>query len=363
MIDLSSIDVVDMLERLGIRGVRLTSGGREANFSCFKGGHAHGDERPSAYINVETGLGWCFGCHSKWNVVSLVAEVQEVSTADAQRWLRDTYGLEFSEPDGGSMVGELENRLRPRMVEQDRTRPSVGYLSMMRADWHSNDPVREEWQWYMIKRGFTLDTLKSFDVGYDYWCKRLTIPVFDLDGELVGVKGRAWREGHKPKYDIIGDVGEGTRYGFHPYEASKVVFGLQRHRELKIAIVFEGELNAVAAEQAMIECDAHVARAVAIGMSYMSQRHAQLLAREVDHVYLFRDPDDAGAGFVHGHVNSRGEREPGAIDLLEPLVSTWVVSGQEYDAAEYVRRGESSRIIELIQSAHSSLARSVPITI
>jgi DNA primase len=356
VIDLSSVDVVDMLDRLGMRGVRLTSGGREANFSCPFAGHAHGDERPSAYMNAETTAAWCFSCHWKGNAISFVADVQNVSVIDAQRWLRDTYGIDFVEPAGGSMVAELEARLRPRVETQPRTRPSKGHLTIVRADWHSNDPVREEWQWYMIKRGFAIDTLKSFDIGYDYWCKRITIPVFDLNGELVGIKGRSWRENHKPKYLILGDQGEDTRYGFHPYEASEVVFGLHRHRHLKIAVVFEGEFNAVACEQAMVEHGAHVARSTAIGMSYMSQRHAQLLAREVDEVYLFGDPDSAGEGFVRGHVDSRGLRQPGAVDLLEPLVSTFIVRGQEHDAAEYVRRGESSTIIELIRSARSSVA-------
>lgn len=356
MIDLSSVDVMDMLVRLGLSNVRLTSGGREANFSCPRAGHAHGDEVPSAYMNVETTATWCFGCHFKGNAISFVAEVQEVSTADAQRWLRDTYGIEFSEPEGGSMVGELERRLRPRVEEQPRTRPSVGFLSMMRSDWHSNDPMREEWQWYMIRRGFTPDMLTSLDVGYDYWCKRITIPVFDLDGEFVGVKGRAWQDGRQPKYDILGDVGESTRYGFHPYEASKVVFNLQRHRDLDIAVVFEGELNAVAGEQIMVECGAHVARSTAIGMSYMSLRHAQLLAREVDSVFLFGDPDSSGDDFVRGRVDSLGKRQPGAAALLEPMVGTWIVTGQEHDAAEYLRRGEGSTVIELIKSATSSLA-------
>jgi DNA primase len=356
VIDLSSVDVMKMLSLLGIRNARLTSGGREANFSCPKAGHAHGDERPSAYMNVETTAWWCFGCHSRGNAIHFVADVQSISTTDAQRWLRDHFGIEFVEPQGGSMVGEIEARLRPRVEDKPRTRPSVGHLSIVRADWEPHQRGYEDWQRYMIDRGFRPDMLASFDVGYDYWCRRITIPVFDLDGELVGIKGRSWREEHKPRYLILGDTGDSTRYGFHPYEASEVVFNLHRHRDLKIAVVFEGELNAVALEQAMIEHDCHVARAVAIGMSYMSQRHVQLLAREVDDVILFGDPDSAGDGLVRGHVDSRGQRQLGAIDLLEPLTSVWVVQSQEHDAAEYVRRGESSRLIELIRRAPSSLA-------
>jgi DNA primase len=357
VIDLSSVDVPDMLERLGMSNVRLTSGGREANFSCFKPGHAHGDERPSAYMNVETTAGWCFGCHSRWSAVSFVAEARDVSTADAQQWLRSTYGIEFVEPLDGSMVGELERRFRPREpVLPRRVKPSASWLSMLSLDWHDSTEIEQDQGYarYILDRGLSPEILSSFGVGYDYLCDRITIPVYDLAGELVGIKGRAWN-GREPKYLVLGDRGESTKFGFHPYEASEVVFGLDRHRDKDIAVVFEGELDAMACEQAMIEHGAHVARACAIGMSYMSRRHAELLIREVDHVYLFR-PRRGRRGLVRGHVDSRGDRQPGAIDLLEPHVGVWVVRGQEHDAAEYVRRGESARVIELIRSARSSVA-------
>jgi DNA primase len=350
MIDLSSVDVVDMLERLELRNVRLTSGGREANFSCFKPDHAHADERPSAYMNVETTAWWCFGCKSRGNAIGFVAEVQQVSRVDAQRWLRDTYGIEFQEPQGGSMVGEIEARLAPPVAPPRSTRPTSGHVAMLSTDWR--DAGRYEHQHhYLLDRGFIPDTLEEFEVGYDYFAERLTFPVYDLDGTLVGIKGRVWRDGHEPKYLVMGDRGDGTRYGYSPYEATEVVYGLNRRRDLDVVVLCEGELNAWACYQAGVES---VARPCALGMSYLSERHAQLLAREASDVFLLFDPDDAGREGVWGRRSADGRWLPGAAELLERYLTVWVVEGHDADPAELVKQGRGEEVIGLLERAQTS---------
>lgn len=356
MIDLTKVDVFDMLKRLGLQNVRLTSGGREANFSCPGAGHAHGDERPSASMNVETTLGWCFGCHTRWTAISFVAQVKEIPVVDAQRWLRDTYGIDFIEPQDGSMVGELERRLAPPLVLPSQTRPSKSWLSMLRLDW---DGEAQPHQQYMIGRGFARDTMTAFDIGYDYLCDRITIPIYGLDGELVGIKGRSW-DSRQPKYFVIGDRGESTKFGFHPYEASQVVFNLHCGRRRKRIVVFEGELNAIALQQILDEHEAgHLYRPTAIGMSYMSQRHVDLVVGEADEVILFGDPDKAGSGFIKGHESANGALSPGAVEMLELRTTVRVVTGHDRDAAKYLEDGDGSSVIELIENAQSSLAMRV----
>jgi DNA primase len=360
MIDLSKVDVLDLLDRqLEMANVRLTSGGREASFSCPKPGHAHGDERPSAYMNMETTLWWCFGCHAKGTAVSFVAEVKEISIPDAQRWLRDKYGIEFMEPEDGSMVGEIERRLRPRLADPVVIRPNASWLSMLVVDWEGlqRDDRGEPFARYMLDRGFSAEVLDDWQIGYDYTCERVTIPVWGVEGDLVGIKGRAWSQERKPKYLVLGDRGESTKFGFHPYESSQVVFGLHRRRNVRRAAVFEGELDAVALDQILLAHDqVELARPCAIGMSYMSDRHAQIIAQEVDEAVLFGDPDAAGDDFVKGHVSSSGVRQPGAAEMLERYMPVRVVGGHDRDAARYMQDGEGSIVIELIQSARSSLA-------
>jgi DNA primase len=352
MIDLSSVDVLDMLARLDMKNTRLTSGGREACFSCPKPGHAHGDERPSAYMNVDTTLWWCFGCHSKGTAISFVAEVQQVSYADAQRWLRDTYGIEFVEPQGGSMVGEVEARLRPQPSAPTKTRPSRSWVLSMQVDWHVDmELFMDSAMGYVLGRGFTPDTLTEWEAGYDYQTDRIAFPVYDVDGDLIGIKGRAWKPDHQPKYWVVGDVDiQRPRFGFHPYDASEVVYGLHRRRDVGTVVLGEGELNAWACSQVGVE------RPCALGMSYMSEAHAQLLAREADECVLFFDPDKSGRDGVDGRVSASGDKTKGALALLEPYMTVRVVQGHEDDPAELLKQGRGSEILELIERAPSSLA-------
>ena len=212
MIDVGGIDFPDLLDRIGLRNARMTSGGIEINYSCHRPEHSHDDERPSSYINSESGLFMCQGCKMHGTVVDLVADVQQVSRATAERFLRDTYGIEFDEPRGGSMVAETDNRFRPVQVLPEPTRPPESWLSNTRLDWHQPDTSYMD---YMLARGLAQDTLTEFGIGYDYRSDRLTIPVRDADGVLFGVKGRAYESWKQPKYLVLGDRMNAQRAATH----------------------------------------------------------------------------------------------------------------------------------------------------
>jgi len=137
--------------------------------------------------------------------------------------------------------------------------------------------------------------------------------------------------------------------GFDPYDGTEVVYGLHRNPEWPVVVLGEGELNAWALSQV------GVVRPAALGMSYMSSRAAQLLARASNEVVLFMDPDDAGRECVWGHKASDGTWLPGAVAQLEDHVRVRVVQGHDADPAELLRQGRGSEIVELIESARSSL--------
>lgn len=348
MIDLSSVDVEDLLMRLEIQNARMTAGGIEINFSCFTGQHSHGDESPSAYINSETTAWMCHGCHAHGNAITLVMEVQQVERPVAERVLREWYGIEFDEPLGGSMVAEIAARLRPPEPRVERVPPPRSWLSSVRFDWAGGE-VREPQHEYMLSRGFTPSTLAEWDLGYDYLSDRITIPVFDVDGELVGAKGRDWTGERKPKYQILGDQ-MGRAYGFSPYETSEVVFGLHRRRDVKTVVACEGELNAIALEQL------GVPRPVGIGMSYMSDRQAQLLVREAEEVVLYMDHGEAGSIAVWGRTDNNDRYHPGAVSKLEGHVRVRVVDPPPEDPADMLKLGRGHEALLMIEQASSTLA-------
>ena len=338
MIDLSSIDVLDLMWHLGVRNAHPASGCAECNFSCPFEGHSHGDESPSAYMNMETTAWFCWGCKRKGrSAVQFVAQVQGVSEEQAKRYLRELYGIEFDEPISGSMVAELDARWAPKPDLPVAPRPSESWLRTLEVDWPRQELKHEDWSDYLYGRGFLAPTLEHWEVGYDYVSQRITFPVRDLDCELIGIKARS-HDGREPKYLVMGDRDGSVRYGFVPHEPTEVVYGLHRRRDCRHVVLFEGELNAWAASQV------GVVRPCAIGMSYLSPRHVELVLREAEMVTLFFDPDEAGA-----------QATAQAVRAFEQHVPTYVVQGHHRDAAYSLEHGDGSTIVELIESAPSSL--------
>lgn len=343
MVDYSSINFVKLLNRLGLRNVRMTAGGVEVNYSCHRPNHSHGDERPSAYVNSQTGLHMCQACKFHGRLVDLVADVQQVSVASAESFLSATYGVAFDEPVGGSFAAEIDALLRPPLTVIPHIRPVESWLSATRLNWIGGD--LEPYQRYIVERGLERETLWSYDVGYDYLSDRLTIPVRDLDGELYGIKGRDWSGRHGAKYLVLGDsasmIARGSLcYGFGTYPKNKVVFGLHRARHIRQAVLVEGELDAIALWQMGVQ------RPLATGTAQMSARQVQLLVDECEEVVVLYDRDEAG---------EQGWRQ--VVEMLEPYISVRVADPIDVDPMDACRDGREQEVLDAIAAARPPLAR------
>lgn len=339
MMDFSSIDFVDLLERIGLSNARVTAGGVEVNFSCHRADHSNNDDNPSAYINSDNGMFFCWGCKFHGNVATLVADVQQVSRATAERFLRDTYGLQFDEPVDGSFLAEIEARLRPPAPSEPVARPPKSWLSSVRLDWYACD--LEPYQQYMLDRGLSHEILTEWEIGYDYLSDRLTIPIRDLSGELFGIKGRDWCGSHPAKYMTIGDRqgSQRLRYGFGTYERNEVVPGLHRNQDVRWVVCNEGELDMIALSQMGIP------RPIATGGAIMSSRQARLIIDEAELVLMMYDVGTAGEDGTHQ-----------AVSLLEPFVRVKLVEPLPFDPCDALRDGREDEVLRAIDEARSSFA-------
>lgn len=338
MIDYSSVDFIDLLgHRLGLRNVRMTAGGVEVNYSCHRAEHATGDSTPSAYINYNTSAFMCQGCLFKGSAPDLVADVQQISRQSAERFLREIYGVTFNEPIGGSMVGETDLRFADRQSDPPRIPPPESWLLSVRLDWRA-EPL-EQFQQYMLDRGLSVETLEREDCGYCYLSDRLTIPVRDLEGNLVGVKGRDWSGGHPAKYMILGNRLNGKlNYGFDTYEITNVVVGLHHNRDHRVGVVVEGELD----RWALLQMG--VPRPLASGRAGLSPRQVELLVDEAEEVVVYYDQGPAGE-----------KATAQAVELLEPLVRVRVVEPLDVDPCDALRYGREDEVLDAIAGARSSL--------
>lgn len=342
--DLAKVDVEDMLDVLGLRNVRKATSD-EYIFSCPFPMHADGDSTPSAYINTGEDEPWkatkwfCHACKQRGDARSLVAYMLDVTPMAAGRMLREAYDPTAYDPDEMSMVERLR-QIRERQAKQKAVESKLipvldeEILEMYSVDWEQAADAYAldegfEGTDYMFKRGFNPWTLNDWEVGFCEMTQRIVIPVRNEDGALIGLKGRAYKPDHKPKYLNLGDrPGRPARFGFAPYEQSQVVFGLHRAEIKDTLIIVEGELNVLAMYQHGIK------NVVAINGSYFSPEKARLIIKHCDHAILFLDTDSAGDSAIWGYEKKDGSRVPGVIDLLSKHIRVSLTPDHDGDPAD-----------------------------
>lgn len=361
------VDAEDLLNLLSADNVHDV-GTSEVGFSClYNAGHAQGDRNPSAHINRDSLLWRCKGCGRAGNLLELVKLGMPHGTShpEALAWLRENFGEVIRKPRGGSLTADLEIRLaraRARFSTTERTLPIEGdtigpggifYVDwkLCMAQWH--DPLAagsvmsraKDAAYYMMNRGFAPEVLADWGVGYDHWSRRITIPVRDPAGQLVGFKGRSIDD-RTPKYLLLGDTDGrelryGNGYGFDMHDARTVLFGLDRAKGGNTLVVCEGELDAIACHAA------GVTNAVALGTKSVTDQQLWLLRAHATRLVLFLDSDDAGQSAVWGFADDRGKWYPGHVEKLSLYFVLLVVDDHEGDPASM----PASDVRQLTESA------------
>jgi 5S rRNA maturation endonuclease (ribonuclease M5) len=302
--DFSKVDVEDMLDQMKARNVNIVDGrdGPEAQFSCPKPDHAFGDERPSARMNTITTAFHCHGCKWSGNAAVYVAFMQSTTELEARRWLRARYGGGFREPEGSFAQEVREYHDREADVIVARTPPSESWIETFYVDWNDDLQICE----YMVdERGFNPSILDEWEVGHDILSDRITIPVRDENGVLVGFKGRAWRDEQQPKYLTLGDTARTSRYGFDTYAKSHYVFGMHKLvGDADPAIIVEGELNVIALAQ-----KTHVL-GFGVAGSEFSAFQTDLITSRSNRAIVFLDSDEAGDQGTSKIVNALQQHMP-----------------------------------------------------
>jgi DNA primase len=354
---LQRIDAQDMLEQLEIENISQATAD-ELVFSCPFPGHSHGDEKPSCYMNdgsknpALTTVFKCHGCGRAGNAISFVAEHQGISRQKAALELKDHYAPGFRKPKFGSIQKEFEARLREKEIVEEKEIDVIDWSFYHQFRFHRRDwiyPCIE----YMQARGFDRRDLVEWNIGYDKYSDRITIPIFNEDGGFVGVKARAYTAGRKPKYLCLGDSEKWPdRYGFNSYEKSLVVFGVHKWKEQERYVFVEGEIDVMSLWKMGIP-------AICTGGASMSPTQAQIIKEYCDEVVLFLDDDLAGSNAVRGLDKEDGEHKPGIIELLEPFIKVRIVGEHRYDANDYLRRGKDDKVRKLIAEALPSFQLNV----
>lgn len=354
LLDLSYIDTIDLLKSTGIKNITVS--GSEISFSCPSSDHLHGDSRPSARMNLETSAFVCNGCGWRGNAIHFLSKYKSIPETVARRLLEERYGGESFGSPIDDLVSEVKNIMNDDIkIEEKRITPSESWIDKFKIDWWS--PLKtnkvEPYQNYLVEeRGFDPVWLEKWEIGYDKYSDRITIPIRDDYNNLVGFKGRTWKKDEPIKYLILGDKKKNEmtttlascdrprHYGFDTYKKSDFVFGLKNYidsnwetNSAHICIV-EGELNVISMDQKGFH------NVVSIAGSEFSDTQCDLIRTYASSATIFFDDDKAGR---------RGTKK--VVEELSPYMPLKVVQNAPGDAAELT--GEE--IDKLLSRAESAL--------
>jgi DNA primase len=275
----------------------------------------HEERTPSFKVNPRDKLYYCFGCEAKGDVFGFVQEKEGLDFPEAVESLAERYGVEL----------QRENE-DPRAEERRRQRARLWELLERTAKFYERylweAPKAERARAYLEGRGLSEDVLRRFGVGmapsawdqvltgsqragfkleellaagliqkgrqgghYDRFRSRITFPIRDQRGRVLGFGARALRADSKPKY-LNSPEGE-------LYRKSHTLYGIDRARgpiaKARRAIVVEGYTDVLALHQAGVE------EAVAIMGTAITPEQVSMLAGLTESVVLALDADRAGA--------------------------------------------------------------------
>lgn len=170
---------------------------------------AHNGKRnsPSFSANLDRGIFQCFGCGAKGNTLEFAAMMEGVPLSDGTRFRELSNRLQerFCPEVGTASTSKPE----PKRVN-DETKDDAPRIINATLDFELKglDPKHP----YLLKRGFTQDTIDHFGLGFcsrGYHKDRIAIPLHDHAGKLVGYGGRVVDDltitEDNPRYRLPGD--------------------------------------------------------------------------------------------------------------------------------------------------------------
>jgi DNA primase len=322
----------------------------------------HDERTPSFKVNPRDKLYYCFGCEASGDVFRFVEEKEGLSFPEAVESLAERYGVELER--------ESED---PRAEEKRRRRARLWELLERTAKFYERylweSPKAEKARAYLAERGLGEEVLRRFGVGmapspwdqvltgsqragfkveellaaglaqrgrqgghYDRFRNRITFPIRDQRGRVLGFGARALSPDSQPKY-LNSPEGE-------LYRKSHTLYGIDRARgpiaKARRAIVVEGYTDVLALHQAGVE------EAVAIMGTAITPEQVSMLAGLTDSVVLALDADRAGADAMIRAQKVAGGRG------LELRVAA-MPEGE--DPADMLQEGSVDRFMQLVDAA------------
>jgi DNA primase len=274
----------------------------------------HQEKTPSFSVSPDRGFYYCFGCSRGGDAIKLVSELKSFSFVDAVSYLAERSGIELEFEGGADSEAARERILRRRNIHRALAAAAVYYHKYLLK---SQSPGARHARDYLEARGITISTIEEFRLGYapprgtagfvkaaaklgferevldaagllsarggERFAGRITFPISDRRGRIVGFGARALGEDH-PKY-LNSPETEIFNKRYLLYGFPQVLDAIRQERAV---LVVEGYTDVLMLYQSGIK------NAIATLGTATTSAHLRTLSGYADRIYLLFDPDEAG---------------------------------------------------------------------
>jgi len=313
----------------------------------------HHEKTPSFVVSPQKQIFHCFGCGASGDVIKFAMMIENIEFRDALAKLATVAGIPL--PDF-SIRGASKTEKEEIKSVNEKT-----------LEYYKKSLLRDVSD-YLLKRGLNKETIEKFGFGFapddarllidylresgfsdnqivksgnfkrtedghivPYFWNRIIIPIFDLNGGVVGFSGRSF-DGHEPKYLNSPDTAlfkKGTI--LYPLNVTKDYI-----HEAKEAIIVEGYFDAIVLFQEGIR------NVVSPMGTSFTEDQAKLLKRYADKFYFFFD-NDTGGRLGAGRV----VEVCGKADISMAIIT----SSEAQDPDEIILKFGKDKVKELLEKA------------
>lgn len=269
-------EVWDVAQKM-LRGIRK-SGPENVMAICpfHVKGNGMPETTPSFAMSLTTGLWICHSCHEKGTLRSFLRAMGTTPL------LIDTFYKPLFEAIDARVIRKRgrQERIMNDLVEHVLPESSLGLFDYC--------PLS------LVEEGFHEETLRRFDIGFDTKHQRVTFPIRDIAGRIVGVSGRTINEDGS-RYKVYSQR-EYAAWGLPLIATDKAMFLWNLDKVYPQA--FHDPSPSIIAAEGFKACmwiwQAGFRNVVALMGSSMSKEQQKLFERMGGRLTLFLDNDDAG---------------------------------------------------------------------
>ena len=326
----------------------------------------HGEKTPSFNVNRNMQIYKCFGCGESGDVIKFVEKYESCSFTEACEILAKRAGIPMPQTSSNRDDAQFRERKKKRDLYLAICRETARFY--YRAYYSDVGKVARE---YIAKRGFDEATVKKFGIGYspdgtslanhlkgkgynaedcvacgvlqkttrgnlDALNRRLVIPIFNMQGQVIAFGGRGLDEYtiSRGKYKNTSETPLFTKKD--NLFAINIAKEQKQQTALPHLVVVEGYMDVIAMYQAGFK------GAVASMGTSLTEQQAKWLSRLADTVYICYDGDAAGQ-----KATVRG------MDILDRagLEVRVMTVPEKLDPDEYIKKYGGEAFEKLIEQA------------